>query len=558
MSDLTTTQPAPPSRGIVPPPDLGTPTPTPSVNRVLLVEDNPGDAFLVKTLLNRTTLADFDLKSVSSLEAAIAQLKSSLDWDVILLDLNLPDSMGEETFFSVKAVATEVPVVVFTGLAEKQISRGLLDRGAYSYLNKDEITESVLFNTVYSCLRRSWNEKELVRLKVVAENANREKTKFLGHMSHELRTPLTAILGFTEQLLSSAGLHAEQVTQLGRIESNARHLRTLVNDLLDISRIQVGKVETEITEFSLFALIDDVLNTLQVQAEKKGVRLVCQSIGPIPEKIRSDETRVKQILLNVIGNATKFTQVGNVQTKISLKSPGEGQPKPLLYVQVTDRGPGINPEQARELFKPYSRIHAASDQRQGAGLGLALSKGLAETMGGDVVLEGSSPNGCVFGITFSIEGYDSVSALKEYAWPHEAAAPTTPRQTGTTEMLKGVKILIIEDVEDLRNLYHWVLTRNGAEIVDTADLGWGGYDKAITGKFDLVLLDLSLPDCEGSEVVKKLRDHGYTKPVIALSAHTLPEIRQHALDCGFDRFLTKPINFSELVETLQKFAREKV
>ena len=125
-------------------------------------------------------------------------------------------------------------------------------------------------------------------------------------------------------------------------------------------------------------------------------------------------------------------------------------------------------------------------------------------------------------------------------------------------MLKGVKILIIEDVEDLRNLYHWVLTRNGAEIVDTADLGWGGYDKAITGKFDLVLLDLSLPDCEGSEVVKKLRDHGYTKPVIALSAHTLPEIRQHALDCGFDRFLTKPINFSELVETLQKFAREKV
>jgi len=527
----------------------------PSAYRILLVEDNPGDAFLVKTLLKRTTLAEFDLMSVNSLEAALNLFKKSLDWDVILLDLNLPDSLGEETFFAVKNVTGEIPIAVFSGLAEKEMSRGLLDRGAYSYLNKDEMTESVLFNTVYSCLRRSWSEQELTRLKLVAENANREKTKFLGHMSHELRTPLTAILGFTDFLLGSENLSTEQLAHLARIDSNARHLRTLVNDLLDISRIQLGKFENEICAFSLFHLVDDVLNTLNVQAEKKGIKLTCRSEGRIPEKIESDQTRFKQILLNVIGNASKFTQVGEVNVRISFEPDDSAKGKHRLLFKVKDHGPGISPQQAQELFKPYSRIHAASDQRQGAGLGLALSKGLAESLGGNVVLEESSSEGCLFGISIAIEGAQPATNLKDYHWPHESPTSPAPRASGTSTLLHGLRILIIEDVEDLRDLYENVLLRNGVGEVQKAGLGWEGYDKAMSGHFDLVLLDLSLPDCEGSQVAKKLRSHGYRKPVIALSAHTLPEIRQNALESGFDKFLTKPVNFSELVDTIVAYTR---
>jgi signal transduction histidine kinase len=511
--------------------------------KLLLVEDNPGDEFFVKTLLGKSSLARFELISVAYLEEAKKYLQKGTLPHVILLDLHLPDSAGEETFHSIQAVAPQTPTIILTGLSEGEIAVGLLEQGAFAFLRKDEITESVLFNAIYSCLKRHEKENELRLLKEEAERNNQEKSRFLGFLSHELRTPLTSISGFARLLNQSASLSPEELSHLLRIESNAEHLEALVNSLLDLSKIEAGHLDIAMANVDIVNLLDDVFHTLKVHAEKKGITLTCLSLNAIPRIISTDRIRLKQVLLNLIGNGVKYSDVGKVEVLVEYLDKNA-----TLKFLIRDQGRGISEENQGELFKPYRRL--SSNDVSGTGLGLVLSRKLARALGGEVLLESSSAKGSTFSVSIRCLLPENENSRLIYRWPSAKSIVPPRHSEPQAAVLQGKRFLIVDDVEDIRTLFSWVLKKSGATEIDFASTIEQATQKALERPYDAILLDLSLGDADGSVVAKQLREKGYGHPIIALTAHTLPEYRERALAAGANLFLTKPIQFSELIHTL--------
>lgn len=385
------------------------------------------------------------------------------------------------------------------------------------------------------------------RLFSKAQEANKAKSSFLATMSHEIRTPLGAILGFAE-LLSDENLNPHQKQMLATVQRNGQQLLRIVNEILDISKVESARIELENIEFSLPQLMDDVVSLMGAKAEEKGLSFHVNDLEDLPLHVICDPTRLRQVLLNVIGNAIKFTESGSVDVHVELHPRFDHPDHPQLEISVSDTGIGISRSNRDKLFQPFVQADNTMARRfEGTGLGLFLARRLARMMGGDVVLGSSHPlKGSQFIITVAIQIPEA-----QHSSEREHNLESSSSETPTLKLGSG-KVLIVDDSADNRTLIQLFLSHLGVQA-DLAATGEEGVRMALTNEYKLILMDIQMPKMDGFEAVHALRAKDYHGPIVALTAHTMKGDRERCLEGGFDDFLGKPIDRIQLKNSLSKF-----
>ena len=398
---------------------------------------------------------------------------------------------------------------------------------------------------------------------VRAECANRAKSEFLANMSHEIRTPMTAILGFTDILLSSVREPAS-VEDLQTIKRNGEHLLAIINDILDISKVEAGKLELEMIPWAPRQVVAEVVSLLRVRSDSKGLTLTDEYQGPLPETITTDPARLRQILLNLVGNAIKFTETGGVRIVTRLVESPEGDPK--LRFDVIDTGIGIPEEQIESLFEPFTQADGSSRRRfEGTGLGLTISRRLAGLLGGEIAAESTPGRGSTFTVTVATGPLDNIGLVDYLA---EASPVVVLPAESNCKFQKELRcrLLLAEDIPDSQRLISSMLSESGVEVTIAQD-GQEAVEMALAtcpgrrGRcsdpgepFDVILMDVQMPVFDGHEATRRLRREGYTGPIVALTAHTMQGDRQRCLDAGCDDYLTKPVDRNALMDIVAKWA----
>ena len=372
-----------------------------------------------------------------------------------------------------------------------------------------------------------------------AESANSLKTTFLANMSHEIRTPLGAIIGFAE-LLKEPDLLPELHRQyLDVIARSGNALTVLIDDILDLSKVEAGCLTVEKISLSVNDLLSDIVSLFSEKTRMKGIQLSVEKTTDVPDRIMSDPSRLRQILINIVGNAVKFTQAGSVKISVSIRT--HDTHSPLICFKVTDSGAGLTQDQQLKLFAPFSQGDASTTRKYGGtGLGLILSRRLAEALGGDVVLEFSkSTVGSVFCITADF----AVDLARQGSSNLPLAASMPPKS------LSGLRILVVEDAPENQILLSRILTKRDAKVT-LANNGREGVERALAETFDIVFMDIQMPVLDGYAATKELRSLGYDVPIVALTAYAMDEERQRCLAIGCTAHLSKPIDTLLVVETI--------
>jgi signal transduction histidine kinase len=388
--------------------------------------------------------------------------------------------------------------------------------------------------------------REVERLARAAEAANITKSQFLANMSHEIRTPLGVILGFADLALDPGQTPDDQRSYLQGIKRNGQQLLEILGDILDLSKIEANKLEIEQVAFSLGGLLEDLAALLGLRAREKGIGLRFVKEASLPAFIRTDPTRLRQIFVNLIGNAIKFTERGEVSITCAALPAAPGRATQTLEFVVEDTGIGISPEQHRKLFQPFVQADSSMTRKfGGTGLGLLLSQQLARALDGDLQMQRSElGKGSSFRFTIAAE---AVASQPISAPP--AAAPTAPTLEDRAP-LAGMKILLVEDSEDNQTLVSRYLKGAGAHV-ELADNGLDAVEAAMDGDQDVILMDIQMPILDGHEATARLRQAGYARPIVALTAHAMRDERERALKGGFDDYLTKPLQRAALIKTLR-------
>lgn len=380
--------------------------------------------------------------------------------------------------------------------------------------------------------------KEVTVEREVADRASQVKSLFLANMSHEIRTPLNSILGFVELLREESLSKAERKKYLDIIERTGNSVATIINDILDISKVEAGKFEIEKASCSLEQIITDVKSLLSLRSESKGIFLEFKR-NNLPENIITDPTRLKQILLNVIGNAIKYTDKGGVTVSFEIKGN-------QLHCLVNDTGGGIQKENRDKLFQPFSQIDPSIRKRfSGAGLGLILSKRLAQFLGGDVVLLKSTIG---VGSTFLI------TVTFEFPIQRVGQRQAMPAGQQNNFSFVGKKILVVEDSLDNQLLAQQFLGIAGAQIA-VANNGQEAIDTVSKTDYDLILMDMQMPVVDGYTATSHLRKMGCTMPIIALTAHAMKEDLEKCINVGCNGYLSKPYRRDGLLTLVSLYLR---
>jgi PAS domain S-box-containing protein len=374
-----------------------------------------------------------------------------------------------------------------------------------------------------------------------AEAASQAKSAFLANMSHEIRTPLNAILGFTELLISQPDAAAQQRDYLQTIHDSGRHLLTLINDVLDLSKIESGQMQIETVRCSPHEIIAATISILRVPAQERGLMLEYFWKSAIPDTIQTAPARLRQILMNLVGNAIKFTEVGSVQVAARLQ---EGE-QPQLIVDVIDTGVGIEPQAAERIFEPFVQADSSITRRfGGTGLGLSISRRLARLMGGDLIVNSQPGRGSIFTLTIPTGSLDGV-AMGQRSTADVIASPPKVKQR-QCPVLPPCRILLVEDGVTNRKLITVLLERAGA-MVRTAENGQAGLEAVAWEPFDLIIMDMQMPVMDGYSATQELRRIGCTIPIIALTAHAMASDEKKCRAAGCSAYLTKPIDRVQLL-----------
>lgn len=373
--------------------------------------------------------------------------------------------------------------------------------------------------------------EELAAAKAAAEAASATKSAFLANMSHEIRTPLGAIMGFVDLMKDPHTSREDLDHFISVIDRNSDQLLKIIDDILDIAKVEAGKLRLEKTNFSLPGLISDFSSLLGLKAQEKGIEFHVRASSTVPEIIQADPTRIKQILNNVVGNALKFTEKGSVDLILSYRNN-------LLEFTVKDTGRGISTEQATNLFQAFHQADISTTRQfGGTGLGLALTRHLCEVMGGTFVLvESALGKGSVFKASLEVE----VPEISRHLGTTEVRYSNETKVHSSITPLAGLKVLVVEDSPDNQVLLKILISKMGASIDIVSD-GQAGIDTALTHKYDVILMDIQMPRMDGHEAVRALRQQNYKGTVVALTAHAMMEERERCFRSGFDDFMTKPI-----------------
>ncbi|MFO1064334.1 MAG: ATP-binding protein [Pirellulales bacterium] len=415
-----------------------------------------------------------------------------------------------------------------------------------------------LYGTVTDVSEEIEREAKLKRAREEAESANRIKTQFLANISHEIRTPLTAILGFTDLLRDPVLFEdvQERMRILDTITGAGRHLLNVINDILDISKIEAEKVRIEVQPMNLLSVIREVEQLVTPMAQSKGLVIAISYLTQVPSLIQGDATRCRQILMNLVSNALNFTEQGQIRLVVSRETEG---PEPQICIDVSDSGIGIPEDRVAELFQPFVQVDSSMTRRHsGNGLGLAISRKLARLMGGDVELLWTKTDvGSCFRFQIPMrlvdpaDGVDPLSVIVS----RTAVGTNVPTSENQPLYAKG-RILLVEDGIDNQKLIALMLRKAGGDV-DIADNGIDALKLVVaagksTAPYRLLITDMQMPMMDGLMLARALRERAFTAPIIVLSAHTMAEDKARAEEAGCSDYLTKPIDRKCLIDACSR------
>lgn len=410
-----------------------------------------------------------------------------------------------------------------------------------------------MFGVNYDITEEKNLKMELESARQAAEAASQAKSEFLANMSHEIRSPLTAVLGYSDLILVESDWKKVADFAL-KIKQNGQYLLEIVDDVLDLSRAEANKLTLRKERFSPQRLLADLCSVMRMRAKDKGIAMALRAEGDIPDTIEGDPTRLRQILLNLIGNAVKFTPQG--QITIMMRLEGVDNAEPALAFEVRDTGIGIAPSDLERMFEPFEQAETSSSRRyQGAGLGLTISKHLTEMLGGTITVHSELGRGSVFTVrvpTGSLHDVKYVALDPNLLVTVHTTRPETQHQL-------NARVLIVDDIEDVRVLLEQILCGAGARVRTAADaeqaLQYVAHAEESGDAFDLILMDIMLPGMDGVEAVRRLRATGFRRPIVALTAAARESDRQRCLQAGCNDYFCKPIDDEHLLAMVDNYTQ---
>ncbi len=520
--------------------------------KILIVDDYREN---IRALSELIAAPDIEIYSAMNADQALEHIAHN-EFGLVLLDVQMPGTSGLELAKIIRSVKKYVslPIIFVTAhhrdsdVIFQSYQTGAVDllfKPLDAYMVRAKVQMFVELARQKELLQQ--HVAELEHLRIEADAANVIKSQFLANMSHEIRTPLAAVLGFSE-LISKINPENKETKELSSgIERNGKLLLRLIDDILDLSRIEANRLELENTQFDLADLIRDVESTLSFRAKEKGLTLKFNAPKKFQNHYISDSTRIKQILLNIVGNAIKFTSHGGVDVDITIENNSNENKKDNFLIKVNDQGIGLTEEQQQRLFQPFGQADP-STRRQfgGSGLGLVISRQLAKALGGEINLLNSTPGvGSTFLISLPLERATDSNINKEPA----------KKMVENLQQLENLKltdkrILAVDDSPDNLTLISFFLKNSGAEV-HFAENGIDAIDEVKKNDFDLILIDVQMPGMDGHEATDKIRKMGFTKPILALTAHAIrTEYDDEYEKVGYNKILTKPISRTALLKEL--------
>ncbi len=514
--------------------------------KLLIIDDDEEDFMIVRDLLDDIAVGTF-VSDWAGSYADGAQLLSQNLHDLCLMDYKLGAGDGIELVRQAAGLGFSGPIILLSGVHHGTVDMEAMEAGAVDYLVKTDLTAAQLIRSIrYALTRKEVEHERVERLKAEAEN--RSKSDFLAHLSHELRTPLSAILGFTELMLNSPPT-TDTKAHLKIVHRNGKHLLGLLNDILDLSKIEAGKLDMEIQPVYLASLLSDTYSLIHGPATDRNLSLAIEMNEPLPVTINTDPTRLRQILINLLGNAIKFTDEGEVKLLVSMVNTGQGE---RIQFAIVDTGIGIPPEMCQTVFEPFVQSRQPHvESRAGTGLGLTISRQLVQRLGGDIFVESRVGRGSRF--VFSIDPGDIQSTPRE---TFQLQFDWTDEQRQHIPQLEG-RVLVVDDLQDIRLLIGYfveaagldvVFASNGSEALATIET-----EEATGSTFDLILMDIHMPELGGMEAANRLRARGFDKPIVALTAAHMKGDEENYLRSGFTAYLSKPIDQHRLHACLTQF-----
>lgn len=398
-------------------------------------------------------------------------------------------------------------------------------------------------------------ENALRAAKQAAELANAAKTEFLQNMSHEIRTPMAAILGYAD-ILARHLADPDNLELVETIRQNGRHLLEIINDILDLAKIESGVSEINRRPFPPEDVVEEVVSMMAVRAAEKGIDLRAVFTGMIPETLDSDPVRLRQILINLVGNAIKFTDEGAVTITVD----ADADPT-MLGFAVTDSGVGISKDDQKRIFAPFTQADAAHDRSHGGtGLGLTISRRLTDLLGGELAVSSSPGQGSRFCVSLPIRDPDAIGRREVTLHAARDETQGAPSPQAEDRVLEGRRILVVDDRREMRNLVQYLLEEHGATVVTAANGrkaldAYGPHDAAADGPdgntgFDAVIMDMQMPVMDGYAATRALRERGVKVPVIAVTANALQGEHRQCLEAGCSAYVTKPLDGGALVRLI--------